>query len=347
MIALPRLTTLAASLAFVAIPVVAQTVPTPPATSPTGAVVLTPFEVSSDKDNGYGATNSISGSRVNTPIKDIPLPILVITDQFITDIGATTLRESLAYVSGISIQTQNDLENRGGTFGSAYGPGGVNNPEGVTSNINGVQMKIRGFITNNVLRDGYYRGSPSDSINIERIEVVQGPNALLYGTGNFGGVVNYLTKKPQDKERAWASVSYGTNSLKRATIDSTGPISSTFAYRVVGAWEDTETNIDHQAMKHWYISPSLSWRPTRKTEILAQYEYNDAEQTGFGFRALRAAQGTGATPINNDQLEATGFYWPPGADKRTHNLGGPDTYNRNQQDNFELTGTQQLRDDVV
>lgn len=308
-------------------------------------IVLSPFTVTTDKDNGYGATNSISGSRVNTPIKDIPLPILVITDQFINDIGATTLRESLAYVSGISTQTQNDLENRGGTFGSAYGPGGVNNPEGVTSNINGVQMKIRGFITNNVLRDGYYRGSPSDSINIERVEVVQGPNALLYGTGNFGGVVNYLTKKPQDKERAWASVSYGTDNFKRATIDSTGPISSTFAYRVVGAWEDTETNIDHQSMKHWYISPSLSWRPTRKTEILAQYEYNDAEQNGFGFRALRAAQGTGATPINNDQLEATGFYWPPGADKRTHNLGGPDTYNRNQQDNFEVTGTQQLIDE--
>jgi len=308
-------------------------------------VVLSPFKVTTDKDNGYGATNSISGSRVNTPIKDIPIPIQVITDQFISDIGATNLRESLAYVSGIGLQTQNDLENRGGTFGSAYGPGGVNNPEGVTANINGVQMKIRGFITNNVLRDGYYRGSPSDSINIERIEVVQGPNALLYGTGNFGGVVNYLTKKPRDTAHSSASLTVGTEGFKRATIDNTGPITPTLSYRVVGAWEDTETNIDHQAMKHWYISPSLSWRPTRKTEILAQYEYNDAKQTGFGFRALRAAQGTGATPINNDQLEATGFYWPPGADKRTFNLGGPDTRNLNQQDNFELTGTQQLLDE--
>jgi len=309
-------------------------------------VVLSPFKVTTDKDNGYGATNSISGSRVDTAIKDLPIPIQVITDQFINDIGATTLRESLAYVSAISVQTQNDLENRGGTYGSPYGPGGVNNPEGVTANINGVQMKIRGFITNNVLRDGFYRGSPSDSINIERIEVVQGPNALLYGTGNFGGVVNYLTKKPQDKAHATASASYGTDNFMRATIDSTGPIAPTLSYRVVGAWEDTDTNIDHQNMKHWYISPSIAWRPTRKTEILAQYEYHDAENTGFGFRALRAAQGTGATPINNDQLEATGFYWPPGADKRTHNLGGPDTYNRNQQDNFEITGTQQLLDEA-
>jgi outer membrane receptor for ferric coprogen and ferric-rhodotorulic acid len=305
-------------------------------------VVLSPFKVVTDKDNGYGATNAISGSRVNTAIKDIPIPIQVITDQFINDIGATNLRDSLAYVSTIGLQSQNDLENRAGTFGSPYGPGGVNNPEGVTSNINGVQLKMRGFITNNVLRDGFYRGSPSDAVNIERIEVVQGPNALLYGTGNFGGVVDYLTKKPQDREQSAASFGVGMNNFLRATIDSTGPISSSFSYRVVGSWEDKETNIDNQEMSHWFISPSVLWKPTPRTEILAQYEYTDARASGFGFRALRAAQGTGGTPINNDQLEATGFYWPPGADKRTFNLGGPDTYNNQQQDNLELTGTQNL-----
>ena len=305
-------------------------------------VVLSPFKVVTDKDSGYGATNAISGSRVNTAIKDIPIPIQVITDQFINDIGATNLRDSLAYVSTIGLQSQNDLENRAGTFGSPYGPGGVNNPEGVTSNINGVQLKMRGFITNNVLRDGFYRASPSDAVNIERIEVVQGPNALLYGTGNFGGVVDYLTKKPQDKEQSAASFGVGMNNFLRATIDSTGPISPSFSYRVVGSWEDKETNIDNQEMSHWFISPSLLWKPTPRTEILAQYEYTDATASGFGFRALRAAQGTGGTPINNDQLEATGFYWPPGADKRTFNLGGPDTYNNQQQDNLELTGTQNL-----
>jgi outer membrane receptor protein involved in Fe transport len=303
-------------------------------------VVLSPFTVTTDKDNGYGATNSISGSRVNTPIKDLPIPIQVITSDFISDIGATNLRDSLAYVSGISIQSQNDLDNTAGTYGTAYGPGGVNNPEGVTSNINGVQMKIRGFVTKNVLRDGFYRGSPSDSINIERIEVVQGPNALLYGTGNFGGVVNYLTKKPQWRAGSAASVAYGTNDFKRATIDTTAPISDTLAYRVVGAWEDTDTEVDHQGKKHYYFSPSLSWKPWKKTELFAQYEYNDAKEHGFGFRALRAAQGTGGTPINNDQLEATGFYYPPGADRRSWNLGGPDTYNYNQQDNVEVTLSQ-------
>lgn len=305
-------------------------------------VVLSPFTVVTDKDNGYGATNAISGSRVNTAIKDIPLPIQVITDDFINDIGATDLRRSLAYMSGIGLQSQNDLENNGGTFGSAYGPGGVNNPEGVTSNINGVQLKIRGFITNNVLRDGFLRGSPSDSVNIERIEVVQGPNALLYGTGNFGGVVNYITKRPRDRAQGSASVAYGSHNLMRATLDVTGPLVPTLSYRVVAAAQENDTHIDHQSASNFYISPSLLWKPTQTTEIFVQTEFSKSEQNGFGFRALRAAQGTGATPINNDQLEATGFYWPPGADKRTWNLGGPDTYNNQQQWNLEIVGTQQL-----
>ncbi len=310
-------------------------------------VVLSPFAVTTDKDRGYAATNAISGSRVNSQIKDLPLPINVVTSEFINDIGATDLRKSLSYVSGISLQTQNDLENSGGVGGiqrSAYGPGGVNNPEGITSNISGTQLKIRGFITNNVLRNGFLRGSPSDAINIDRIEVVQGPNALLYGTGNFGGVVDYLTARPRDKQQGSLSLSYGVNNFMRASLDTTGPIPEVdgLSYRLDGSWEHSETDIDYQKKKHFFIAPSVMWKPTKTTEILVETEYTKSEQNGFGFRALRSAQGTGGTPINNDQLEATGFYWPPGANKRTFNLSGPDTYNNQQETNFEILGTQQL-----
>jgi len=310
-------------------------------------VVLSPFVVTTDKDNGYAATNVISGSRVDTPIKDLPIQMQVITSEFIKDTGATNLRDSLSYVSGITLQSQNDLENKGGVGGvqnSPYGPGGVNNPEGVTSNISGTQLKIRGFITNNVLRDGFLRGSPSDAISIDRIEVVQGPNALLYGTGNFGGVVDYLTKRPLSRQQGYATFGYGTNSFMRATVDVTGPLGTDkhVNYRMLGAWESWKTEVDYQKSSHFFIAPSLSWKPTPTTEIFVSTEYTKSKANGFGFRALRAAQGTGATPINNDQLEATGFYWPPGADKRTFNLSGPTTFNNQEQSNVEILAMQQL-----
>ncbi len=299
-------------------------------------VALSPFTVTTDKDKGWGATNAISGSRVNTAIKDIPISINVITSELINDIGADNLRESLKYVAGIQTQTQNDLGQK------VYGPGGVNNPEGVTSNINNVQMKIRGFITSNTLRDGFYRGNFTDSVNIERIEVVSGPNALLYGTGNFGGVVDYLTKQPLDHQQSSATFSYGSYDYMRATIDSTGPLSESgkFSYRVTGAVESSETNIDFQKNQHYFIAPTLVWKPTSKTVVSAEFEYGTSKQNGYGFRALRAARGGSGTPINNDQLEAVSFYWPTGADKRTFNLGGPNIYNDQQASNLELKATQ-------
>ena len=188
----------------------AQANPTPatPSTestvSPTPEVVLDPFSVTTSKDKGYAATNEISGSRVDTPIKDIPISIDVITSQFISDIGATDLRSALAYQAGIMTTTQNDLENTAGSIsGQTYGPGGVNNPQGVTANPDQSQYKIRGFIATNTLRDGFLRLSGVDAVNIDRIEVVFGPNALLYGTGNFGGVVDYLPMRPMDTQSGY------------------------------------------------------------------------------------------------------------------------------------------------
>jgi iron complex outermembrane recepter protein len=307
-------------------------------------VVLSPFTVTTDKDKGWLAANSVSGTRVNAATKDIPIPMQVITSEFINDIGATDLRESLAYVAGIQTRSQNDLENTGATYGSAYGPGGVNNPEGVTANINQVQMKIRGFITNNTLRDGFLRGNWSDSVNIDRIEVVEGPNALLYGTGNFGGVVDYLAKQPMDTPSAIITGSYGSHNFWRGTLETTGPISPAagLSYRLSGAWEDSDTNIDDQHNRHYFVSPSFLWKSKFGTQLLLDTEYGESWQNGYSFQALRAAQGNSSTPINNDQLEAVSFYWPPGADPKTFNLGGPDTYNNQQESNVEIKLTQAI-----
>ncbi|HEY1792093.1 MAG TPA: TonB-dependent receptor plug domain-containing protein [Opitutaceae bacterium] len=308
------------------------------------AVVLDPFTVSTSKDNGYAATNAISGSRVDTPIKDLPVPIQVITSDFINDIGATDLRSSLSYSSGIMLQSQNDLENTGSTFGSPYGPGGVNNPQGLTANIDQSQLKVRGFVTTNVLRDGFLRAVAADSVNIDRIEVVFGPNALLYGTGNFGGVVDYLTKMPEDTQHGEITFSAGLYDFYRSALDVTGPISAAnhLDYRVDAAVESSDTNIDYQKSSHYFVSPSVQWKPFSGTDVYANLEYGESHQEGFGFQALRAAQGNGSTPLNSDQLEAVAFYFPPGTDPRTYNLSGPDTFDDQTQENLELKFTQRL-----
>jgi outer membrane receptor protein involved in Fe transport len=311
--------------------------------SQAAAVTLDPFTVTTSKDKGYAATNEISGSRVDTAIKDIPIPIEVITSEFISDIGATDLRGSLLY-SGVMLNTQNDLENSGGTYGSPYGPGGVNNPQGLTSNINQVQLKIRGFVTDNTLRDGFLRGSSTDSVNIDRIEVVSGPNALLYGTGNFGGVVDYLIKTPQDTQQGAVTISAGTYGFLRTAVDLTGPISAAnhLDYRIAGSYEQEDSQIDYQKFSHVFLAPSVEWKPFSGTALLLDTEYGRSRANGVSFQALRAVEGNSATPTNNDQIEAVAFYFPPGANPRTFNLSGPDTYDDQQESNVEIKLTQRI-----
>ena len=356
---LPRLLSGLAALALMATPrMIAQAAPGTTTTTTTttssaassetstaAAVTLDPFTVTTTKDRGYAASNEISGSRVDTPIKDIPISIDVITSEFISDIGATSLRSALAYQSGIMTTTQNDLENTGGTLGGPYGQGGVNNPQGVTANTNQSQFKIRGFITSNTLRDGFLRLSGVDSVNIDRIEVVYGPNALLYGTGNFGGVVDYLPKRPMDTQTGSLGFSYGSYDFKRADLDVTGPISAAnhIDYRLSASVEDTDSQESYYKEKHFFISPSISWKPTPTTVILADLEYGRQYQNGTGFQVLRGVSATSTSlPTNNDQFEAVGFYFPPGSDPRSINVSGPNAYVDEQSKNIELKGTQQI-----
>ena len=306
-------------------------------------VVLSPFVVSTANDTGYRATNSISGTRLNTPIKDTPMPIEVITRQFLDDTGATDLRSALKYSAGVILTSQNDLSSLGA---NAYqGPGGVNNPEGATANPNAVQIKLRGFVTDNALRDGFIRQNSTDSVNIDRVEVVRGPAALFYGTGNFGGVVNYLVKRPSERKASSFDVTYGTNSLMRGQFDVTGPLlaGKSLAYRVTGSAQSTQDPTDYFKQKHYFISPAMVWRATPKTEVYVDFEYGEQNMNGTGARQLRSVANVG---INNDQNEHGGLYTPPGADPRSYRLTGPDTYQNSQASNAEFKVTQEITKDV-
>jgi iron complex outermembrane receptor protein len=312
----------------------AQQAPSPtPVSAATDSeiIVLSPFKVTTEKDTGYKATNATTGTRLNESIKDLPMPISVITEQFVRDTGATDLRQALAYTAGIQLRSQNDQ----GTPGGAYqGPGGVNNPEGATANITQTSYKIRGYVTDAVLRDGFRRQNSTDSVNIGRVEVAFGPTALLYGIGEFGGIVNYVPKAPQAKQFSEVGLAYGTYNFKRLTVDTTGQISPTwdFNYRLTGALEDTKDYTDYYKQNHNFISPAFSLHPTKTTEINVDYEYGHQSQDGVGFRRVRAM----ANVSGGDQGEHADFYTLPGTNPYTFRWSGPDTYSNTTASNFRM-----------
>jgi iron complex outermembrane recepter protein len=325
---------------------------TPIAPSPEAAaastdepLVMSPFKVDTSKDKGYKATNAISGTRLDSAIKDLPMPLEVITADFIRDTGAYNLRQSLKYSAGLTIQSQNDW-----TTSNPYSnPGGVNNPNGKTADKTDTTVKIRGFITDFSLRDGFRRQVTTDSVNIERIEVVRGPAALLYGIGNFGGVVNYLIKTPQPKRRGSVDATFGSFGMKRGEFDvNEGVVKTSWLgevnMRLTGAVQKNGDFTQLYANEKSFIAPIVTIKPTPTTEITLDGEYGVQQQRGIGFQSLRARADLASTDATGGQerFERAGFVTFPGMDLRTMRWSGPDTFQKTHAGNFEAKLTQEI-----
>ena len=308
-------------------------------------VVLSPFEVTTSKDKGYKATNATSGTRLNTPIKDVPLNLEVITNDFLRDTGAKSLREGLRYSAGVVLESQADAFAEDDDNVSSAG---ANDPRGVTRRAGESTTKLRGFVIDQVLRDGFRRQYSADWTNIGRVEVLRGPSALLYGVGSLGGVINYMPKLPEREEKTYIGTSIGSHGLYRGEFDVTGPMGTGSwrpAYRVTGAYQERGDYTEHYRARHWTISPVFSFNPFKNTTILIDNEFGESKQFGVGFQNIRsnignqaAAPGRNAewlTDISNGLINTRTFRW-----------SGPDTYLQGPFRNTIIDVTQRVGEDL-
>lgn len=305
-------------------------------------IELSPFTVDSAADKGYRATNSISGSRLNTAIKDIPMPIEVITEEFLKDVGAKDLRESLKYSAGILLSSQNDS----GQQNSFVNAGGVHSTEGATAAKTQTSIKLRGFVTDSVLRDGFRRQHSTDSANIGRVEVVRGPAALLYGIGNFGGIVNYMPKAPLDEDRLETIVGFGSNGFLRGAVDYNESFNGNekLGFRLSLAAQEAGNETELFDSEHFFIAPILQYKPFDGTTLTFDFEYGEDERSGIGFQSVRARADVPAD--QQDRLERAGFLEFPGEERRTFRWSGPDTYLSTKSYNTLVKLEQRITDDL-
>ncbi|MBS4019242.1 MAG: TonB-dependent siderophore receptor [Dechloromonas sp.] len=181
-------------------------------------------------------------ARSETPLRELPQSVRVIPRQLIDDIGAVRLEEAYDYVSGVTRQN---------SFGGLWD-----------------NFAIRGFAGNentgpNFLRNGFAgnRGfnAPRDMANVERIEVLKGPSAALYGASEPGGILNVVTKKPQFKAGNSLEVYVGSYDSYRTSFDTTGPLADNLAYRLNVAVEDKGSFRDHIDSERYLVAPSFTW----------------------------------------------------------------------------------------
>ena len=216
-------------------------------------VRVSPFDVSTFLDKGYRASNSVSGSRFDAPIRELPFAIQAFTEAFIADQKPVILFDIARYAPGVTYRS-ND-----GTEGNA-------------------NLAIRGFAVSStagnvqVLRDGFHGPSIFDFTNISRVEVAKGPASFLYGQVAPGGIVNIITKSPQRQFAATASARYGSYDQYRVEADVTGPLSDTLFYRLASSYDQDLHYWEPYDAHSRNISPSLLWQPNERVSVSLKYE---------------------------------------------------------------------------
>jgi TonB-dependent siderophore receptor len=156
------------------------------------------------------------------------------------------------------------------------------------------QTTIRGIQIDDIYdfrQDGFVNGSYysiPDLAIYERIEVVKGPNSMLYGRGSAGGLINRILKKPLEEARTEVAVSAGSYDSYRLDIDTTGPLlTNSMQGRLVAAYEDSDSFVRGPQTQRTVLAPSLSVDLSAHTRLLVQGLYQSEDivpNTGFPLR---------------------------------------------------------------
>jgi hypothetical protein len=194
-----------------------QTNPTPTsaATPPTGdepILVLSPFEVQADSSkDGYVTTTTLAGNRLAANLNDLGTSLSVYNTQFLKDIGATDARTLLQYTLGTEV---------GGILGNYSGSGGGREPNsGAAYQSPQSTNRVRGLVGADNTRDLYLTNIPWDGYNIEAVDIQRGPNAILFGQGSAGGVINTRTKQATYRNSGEVSVRVDQFGSLRGSVD--------------------------------------------------------------------------------------------------------------------------------
>jgi outer membrane receptor protein involved in Fe transport len=235
----------------------AQVAPAPSraATAGNDIVQLNVFQVSATNDDEYRAANTTTGTRYDTPIKDLPMNIEVLTTSFMRDIGALDVRDALEYVSGIQLDTT-----AGGTGGSR------DNPENNTLLIRGIAAAMN--------KDGFRRFVPMDPITMSRVDIIKGPGGALYGQGGTGGVVNVTSVLAGSRPVTRFAQSFGSFDFYRTEFLWSGPVTpkGAIGFAIPVAYSGSKSNAMYYETNTLHLNPALTVKLGPKTSFLASIE---------------------------------------------------------------------------
>ncbi|MEH2180264.1 TonB-dependent siderophore receptor [Nostoc sp.] len=245
------------------------------------------LEVIGAPSGSYNVPDATTATKTPTPVRDIPQSIQVVSRQSWQAQGAINAIDALRSVSVIQA---------------------FNSPS------NGDVFTIRGFQTSNILHNGlkdYVGGATTGQTqlnDIEQIEVLRGPASVLYGQGNPGGTINFITKQPLSEPYFAASMTVGSYSLYQPTLDISGPLNyhKTLLYRLNLSYFNTESFVDFFNSQRYLIAPIVSWQIDRNTKVTFETEFRYQHQfprTGLPAAGTVLSNPNGKIPLSLNTLD--------------------------------------------
>ena len=245
----------------------AQAVQTAPGTGSGDVVQLSPFEVNSSNDRGYAASNTLSGTRLNSSLEDIAGSISVVTKEQLIDTAALDINDIFLYEVGTEGTGQfTDMTSDG------RGEGVWDNVAGNPTGAN----RVRGLAAANIAVGGFGASGtiPIDTYNIDAVEISRGSNSTLAGLGETGGTVNLVTSKA-NLTRSTTQFVTRVDSVDgfRVSMDLNRPIlANKLALRFSAVYNETGYERKPSLDRTDRQQIALTYRPFPKTTLNASFE---------------------------------------------------------------------------
>ena len=247
--------------------------------------------------NAYRTTShASSATKTDTAVAETAQSVSVIAREELDARGVQNLNEAMRYVAGVTLESSG-IDNRVDDF------------------------RIRGFDagswSNNVTIDGMRAPQGSqwnrtmvDSWNLERVEVLKGPSAVMYGQVAPGGMVNQVSKTPTPDPQQVLRLGIDGNGQYNTAFDvGAGSDDNRHLLRLVGLYRDGQTQIDHTEQKHGFLAPSYTFQIAERTRLtlLGLYQKDDGGST---YQFLPMDGTLVATPYGH--MKNTTFIGEPG-----------------------------------
>ncbi|HEX8658715.1 MAG TPA: TonB-dependent siderophore receptor [Hymenobacter sp.] len=223
-----------------------------------GGTDLAEVQVTGRSYTTYRRDATNIATRSETPLRDIPQSVQVLPEAVLRDQQVQLLQESIRNFAGITqFGGYNDFNMRG--FRSGTG----------NFALNGQRLGGSSY-------------TPQPTYNLESVEAIKGPASVLYGFAAPGGIINQTTKLPEATARREVRLTYGSFNQLRGTADATGPLTRNgkLLYRFLLGAERTGHQMRDWKTRNVFINPSLTFRPTGRTDLTLTTSYFRQNEDG-------------------------------------------------------------------